>query len=106
MSLPTRLRHEGLEVEEVVCYRSVLGGRGGGPRGRRARGPSWWWRARAWPSLLARASPDGRPAANARGRPHHGGGGSRVRLAAGGAWPRGPTSRRCWPAVRTLLAAD
>ncbi len=100
--LPTRLRHEGIEVDEVVCYRSVLADEAAARAAARARRRSWWWRVPSVADLLARAARRGRPAADARRRPHHRGGGARVGLAAGGG--RGPARRR-GPAGRRAIAA-
>ena len=84
--LPARLRQEGIEVEEVVCYRSVLARDDGGQVRRGARLVCWWWRAPASPSSWLRACPpEARPpilavgpttaaAARAAGWPPAGGG--------------------------------
>ena len=99
--LPARLRHEGIEVEEVVCYRSVLAGEetrragaaraGRHPRGRepqRGRPPGARLSARRpRPRLLAVGPTTAAAAARARdGRPPP--------------WPTRPTWRRWWPTVR------
>ena len=79
--LPSRLRDDGIAVEEVVCYRSMLAGesetRRADPAGadRRGREPERGRPAR--PSLSAR-----RPAGAARGGPDDRGGGPLLGMAA------------------------
>ena len=104
-SLPTRLRHEGIEVDEVVCYRSVLAATSPPPAPPRSEPRSWWWRARASPSCCRARLDRATPAAHARGRSYHGRG-SRARPAGHPPpWPTRPDVEALLAGVRTLLAA-
>ena len=88
--LPARLRDDGIEVEEVVCYRSVLAGESDARRGGGAGAGAGGGEPERGRSAGARLSA-GRPARAARRGPDHRGGGARLGLAARG---RGRTPDR------------
>lgn len=99
--LPARLRHDGIEVEEVVCYRSVLAGEGDARRAA-ARAQILVVASPSVAQLLARACPDGtRPALLAVGP-------TTAAAARSSGWPPAgvaarPTIEALMSAVRTLL---
>jgi uroporphyrinogen-III synthase len=101
--LPTRLREDGVEVEEVVCYRSVLAGE---TEARRAaeRGQVLLVASPSVADLLARACPPGaRPALLAVGP-------TTAAAARASGWPpagvaASPTAEALAAGVRTLLSS-
>jgi uroporphyrinogen-III synthase len=101
--LPTRLRDDGIEVEEVVCYRSVLAGE---VEARRAveRGQVVVVASPSVADLLARACPSGaRPALLAVGP-------TTAAAARASGWPPAgvaalPTAEALAAGVRTLLSS-
>ncbi len=102
--LPTRLRHEGVEVDEVVCYRSVLAGEAAA-RAATERAGILVVASPSVADLLARVSPPGaRPRMLAVGS-------TTAAAARASGWPPAAVASRpdveaLLAGVRSLLAAD